>query len=146
MVISWTDRGSRHCLPETRTLIFSRSSLTYVLWHPKKSMQASSRVGRWGHRQALRDKDSSRMEKSYETWDESGPRSVNSELLTQPARELRAGLCGTTEWGPGLHGWGMSGQDPEGYVQGCQLSIQGRGPQVGKSLPRWQILMELGTL
>ena len=31
-------------------------------------------------------------------------------------------------------------------MQGCQLSIQGRGPWVVKSLPRWQTLMELGTL
>ena len=52
-------------MPETRTLIFSRSSPSYVLRHPKKSMQASSRVGIWGHRQALRDKDSSRMENRY---------------------------------------------------------------------------------
>ena len=29
----------------------------------------------------------------------------------------------------------MSGQDPEGYVQGYQLSIQVRGPRVVKSLP-----------
>ena len=40
----------------------------------------------------------------------------------------------------------MSGQDPEGYVQGCQLSIPGRGPRVVKSLPQWQTLRELGTL
>ena len=40
----------------------------------------------------------------------------------------------------------MSGQDPEGYVQGCQLSIPGRGPRVVKSLPRQQTLRELGTL
>ena len=40
----------------------------------------------------------------------------------------------------------MSGQDAEGYVQGCQISIQGRGPRVVKSLPRWQTLMELRTL
>ena len=40
----------------------------------------------------------------------------------------------------------MSGQDPEGYVQGCQLSIPGRGPWVVKSLPRLQTLRELGTL
>ena len=40
----------------------------------------------------------------------------------------------------------MSGQDPEGYVQGCQLSIPGRGPRVVKSLPRWQTLREFGTL
>lgn len=84
-------------MPETRTLIFSRSSPSYVLRHPKKSMQASSRVGIWGHRQALRDKDSSRMENRYETGGRSGPRSVNSELHTQPARELRGGLCGATE-------------------------------------------------
>ena len=40
----------------------------------------------------------------------------------------------------------MSGQNPEGYVQGCQLSIHRRGPRVGKSLPRRQTLRELGTL
>ena len=40
----------------------------------------------------------------------------------------------------------MSGQDPEGYVQGCQLSIPGCGPWVVNSLPRWQTLRELGTL
>ena len=40
----------------------------------------------------------------------------------------------------------MSGQDAEGYVQGCQLSIPGMGPRVVKSLPRWQTLRELGTL
>ena len=40
----------------------------------------------------------------------------------------------------------MSGQNPEGYVQGCQLSIHGRGPRVVKSLPRYQTLRELGTL
>ena len=40
----------------------------------------------------------------------------------------------------------MRCQDPEGYVQGCQLSIPGRGPRVVKSLPRWQNLCELGTL
>ena len=40
----------------------------------------------------------------------------------------------------------MRGQDAEGYVQGCQLSIPGRGPRVVKSLPRWQTLRELGTL
>ena len=39
----------------------------------------------------------------------------------------------------------MSGQNPEGYVQGCQLSIHGRGPQVVKSLPRWQTLRKLET-
>ena len=38
------------------------------------------------------------------------------------------------------------GQDPEGYVQGCQLSIPGRGPRVVKSLPGWQTLRELGAL
>ena len=75
-------------MTETRTLIFSRSSPTYVLRHPKKSMQASSQVGMWGHQQAFRDKDSSKMENMYETGGESGPRSGNSELHTQPAREL----------------------------------------------------------
>ena len=40
----------------------------------------------------------------------------------------------------------MSGQDLEGYVQGCQLSIPGCGPWVVNSLPRWQTLRELGTL
>ena len=40
----------------------------------------------------------------------------------------------------------MRGQDPEGYVQGCQLSIPGRDPQVVKSLPRRQTLRELRTL
>ena len=40
----------------------------------------------------------------------------------------------------------MRVQDPEGYVQGCQLSIHGRGPWVVKSLPRRQTLRELGTL
>ena len=84
-------------MPETWTLIFSSSSPTYVLQHPKKSMQALSRVGRWGHRRGLRDKDSSRMENRYETGGESGPRSVNTELHTQPARELCGGLCGATE-------------------------------------------------
>ena len=54
-------------------------------------MQASSRVGRWGHRQALRGKDSFRMENRYETGSESGPRSVNQELHTQPAQELCGG-------------------------------------------------------
>ena len=34
----------------------------------------------------------------------------------------------------------MRGQDPEGYVQGCQLSTQGRGPWLVKSLPRWHTL------
>ena len=40
----------------------------------------------------------------------------------------------------------MRGQDPEGYVQGCQLSINGIDPQVVKSLPRRQNLCELATL
>ena len=40
----------------------------------------------------------------------------------------------------------MRVQDPERYVQGCQLSIPGRGPRVVKSLPRRQTLRELGTL
>ena len=40
----------------------------------------------------------------------------------------------------------MSGQDPEGYVQGCQLSIPVRGPRVVKSFPRQQTLRGLGTL
>ena len=40
----------------------------------------------------------------------------------------------------------MSSQDPEGYVQGCQLSVPGRGPRVVQSLPRRQTLRELGTL
>ena len=40
----------------------------------------------------------------------------------------------------------MRGQDAEGYVQGCQLSISGSGPRVVKSLPRRQTLRELGTL
>ena len=40
----------------------------------------------------------------------------------------------------------MRGQDPEGYVQGCQLSIPVRGPRVVNSLPRRQNLCELGTL
>ena len=40
----------------------------------------------------------------------------------------------------------MSGHNPEGYVQGCQLSIPGRGPRVVNSLPRPQTLRELGTL
>ena len=40
----------------------------------------------------------------------------------------------------------MRGQDPEGYVQSCQLSINGREPHVVKSLPRRQTLRELGTL
>ena len=92
-----TNRGWRHCLPETQILIFSRSSPTYVLQHLKKSMQASSRVGRWGHRQPLRDKDASRMETMYEMAGESGPRSVNSELHTQPAQELCGALCGAIE-------------------------------------------------
>ena len=40
----------------------------------------------------------------------------------------------------------MRGQDAEGYVQGCQLSIPVRGPRLVKSLPRRQTLRELGTL
>ena len=40
----------------------------------------------------------------------------------------------------------MRGQDPEGYVQGRQLSIPGTGTRVVKSLPQWQTLRELGTL
>ena len=40
----------------------------------------------------------------------------------------------------------MSGQDPEGYVQGCQLSIQGWDPWVVKPLPEKRTLTELGTL
>ena len=40
----------------------------------------------------------------------------------------------------------MRCQDPEGYVQGCQLSIPGRGPRVVKSLPPRQAIRELGTL
>ena len=40
----------------------------------------------------------------------------------------------------------MSSQNPEGCVQGCQLSIPGRGPWVVKSLPRWQTLRNLGNL
>ena len=75
-------------MPETRTLIFSRSSLTYVLRHPKKSMQESSRVGRWGHRQALRDKDLFRMDKRYETGGESGP-----GLSTQSCTHSLPGSC-----------------------------------------------------
>ena len=49
-----------------------------------------------GHRQALRDRDSSRTENRWETGGESGPRSVNSELHTQPNRELCGRLCGAT--------------------------------------------------
>ena len=37
------------------------------------------------------------MENRWETGGESGPRSVNSELHTQPAGELCGGLCGATE-------------------------------------------------
>ena len=37
------------------------------------------------------------MQNRYEMGGESGPRSVNSELHTKPARELCGGLCGTTE-------------------------------------------------
>ena len=40
----------------------------------------------------------------------------------------------------------MRYQDPDVYVQGCQLSIPGRGPPMVKSLPRRQTLRELGTL
>ena len=40
----------------------------------------------------------------------------------------------------------MSGQDPEGYVQGYQLSIPVRGPRVVKSFPQQQTLRELGPL
>ena len=40
----------------------------------------------------------------------------------------------------------MRGQDPEGYVQGCQLSINRRDPRVVNSLPRRQTLRELGTM
>ena len=40
----------------------------------------------------------------------------------------------------------MRCQDTEGYVQGCQLSIPGRGPWVVKSLPQRQTLRELETL
>ena len=40
----------------------------------------------------------------------------------------------------------MRGQDPEGYVQGCQLSIPGTGTRVVKSFLQWQTLRELGTL
>ena len=40
----------------------------------------------------------------------------------------------------------MRGQYPEGYVQGCQLSIPGRGPWVMNSLPRRHTLRELRTL
>ena len=37
------------------------------------------------------------QENRWETGGESGPRSVNSELHTQPARELCGGLCGAIE-------------------------------------------------
>ena len=37
------------------------------------------------------------MEDGWETGGESGPRSVNQELHTQPAQELCGGLCGATE-------------------------------------------------
>ena len=40
----------------------------------------------------------------------------------------------------------MRGEDPEGYVQGCELSVRGRDPRVVKSLPRRQTLRELGPL
>ena len=40
----------------------------------------------------------------------------------------------------------MRGQDAEGYVQGCQLSIPGRGPPLVKTLTRRQTLRELRTL
>ena len=86
------------------------------------------------------------MENRWETRGESGPRYVRSELHTQPAQELGGGLCSGTVWGPGLHGSGMSSHDPVGYMQGCQLSIQGRVPQVVKSLSRWQTLREIWTL
>ena len=109
-------------------------------------MPAASPVCRWGQRQALRDRDPSRVENMWETEGDSGPRSVNSELHTQPAWELCGGLCGAALLGPGLRGLGKSGQDPKGYVQCCQMSIQGRGPRGVKSLPQWQILTELGTL
>ena len=38
-----------------------------------------------------------RMENRWEMGGESGPRSVNSELNPQPARELCGGLCGAIE-------------------------------------------------
>ena len=37
------------------------------------------------------------MENWWEMGGESGPRSVNPELHTQPARELCGGLCGAIE-------------------------------------------------
>ena len=40
----------------------------------------------------------------------------------------------------------MRGEDPEGYVLGCQLSVRGRDPRVVKSLPRRQTLRQLGPL
>ena len=35
------------------------------------------------------------------------------------------------------------GHDPVGYVQGCQLSIQGMVRPVVKALSRWQTLTEI---
>ena len=84
-------------------------------------MRSSAPVWSWGHWQALRERDSFRMEKRWETGGESWPRSVNSELKTQPAREMCEGLCGAIEWGLELRGWWMSGQNPEGYEHGCQV-------------------------
>ena len=123
----------------------SRSCPTYVWGQPYKSMCASSPECRW---------DTDRL---WETWTHPGWKTgeklevslgpgLSTQSCTQPAQELGGGLCGATEWGPGLCGWRMIGQDPEGYVQGCQLSIQGWGPLLVKSLPWWQTLKELGTL
>ena len=91
-------------------------------------MWPSALVCIWRHWQALRERDSFRTENRLKMGGESGPRSVNQELHTQPAQGLCGGLCGATEWGPGLSGWRLSGQDTNGYVQGCQLSIPGRDP------------------
>ena len=109
-------------------------------------MWPSALVCIWGHSQALSERDSFKTENRLKMGGESGPRSVNQEQHTQPSQELCGGLCGATEWGPGLRGWGMSGQDPEGYVQCCQMSMPGRGPRVLKSLTQRQTLRQLGTL
>ena len=46
---------------------------------------------------AFEARDSFRTENRLKMGGESGPRSVNQELHTQPAQELCGGLCGATE-------------------------------------------------
>ena len=127
------------------TPIYSRSCPSYVCGHPKKSIQASSPVCRCDIDRLWEKCIHPGWRRGEKPEVRLGPR-LSTQSCTQPAQELCGGLCGATVWGPGLHRWGMSGQDPEGYVQGCQLSIQWRGPRVVKSLPRWETLTELGTL